>query len=453
MGNVACGRRAGHHGPSMRAPPLLFLVLAALAACRDARGERIVLVTVDTWRADALADMPRTSAFLRRGLVFEQSYSATSTTQPTHASLLTGLHPWQHGVTRNGEVLGADVTTVAERLAADGYSTGAVVASFPLGRRFGFDQGFERYADDFDEVYVQNWEGESIEDGRFFSLGPAIAAATRATTAALSGDRQFLWIHLFDPHDPYGDADPDPERAKEAMPILALLLAAGKGPETQAREFLAQAETLYRRDLAALDGTLADLLEELAADARFSTHLVVTADHGESFGEQGCIGHGKRLTPEQVHVPLAIVSPRATSGTRTDAAGSVDVAATLLALAGADRTGTHGRDLLGPIPKDAHAYGMRRNFTSRKSEQLVDGRQLLVEGTRFFVAGGGELLTGDAEHVLVDDDPTRPYTGARAADLRAAFAGFGALLDGTSVERLESDEVNRALKALGYAGD
>lgn len=427
--------------------------LATLAACSDTRGERIVLVTVDTWRADALADMPRTAAFLHRGQLFEQSYSATSTTQPTHASLLTGLHPWQHGVTRNGEVLGTDVTTVAERLAAAGYATGAVVASFPLGRRFGFDQGFQRYTDTFDQLYVQNWEGESIEDGRFFSLGRTIAAEARATAAALAGDRQFLWIHLFDPHDPYGDADPDPERAKEALPILALLLAAGKGPEAKAREYLAQAETLYRRDLAAVDGTLADLLEELASDARFTTHVVVTGDHGESFGEQGCIGHGKRLTPEQVHVPLAIVSPRVSPGTRTDAAGSVDVAATLLALGGVDRTGTHGRDLLGPVPPAAHAYGMRRNFTSRKSEQLVDGRQLLVEGTRFFVAGDGQLLTGDAEHVLVDDDPTRPYTGPRAADLRAAFTGFDALLEGTSVELLENDEVNRALHALGYAGD
>jgi hypothetical protein len=433
--------------------PLAALALSvlALASCRDARGERIVLVTVDTWRADALTDMPRTAALLRRGLSFEQAYSATSTTQPTHASLLTGLHPWQHGVTRNGEVLGEEVTTVAERLASAGWSTGAVAASFPVGRRFGFAQGFQHYTDDFDEVYVQNWEGEAIEGGRFFSLGPSIARAARATAAALEGDRQFLWIHLFDPHDPYGDADA--ERAREAIPILALLAVAGQGPEAQARALLERAQGLYRRDLAALDGPLADLLEELSADGRFATHLVVTGDHGESFGEQGCIGHGKRLTPEQVHVPLAIVSPRVTAGTRRDAAGSVDVAATLLALAGADRSGTHGRDLLGPVPPAAHAYGMRRNFTERKSEQLVDGRQLPVEGSRFFVAGGGELLTGDAEHVLIDDDPTRPFEGPRAGDLKAAFAGFGALLEGTSVELLESDEVNQALKALGYGGE
>ena len=110
-----------------------------------------MLITLDTLRADGLAPrlMPRTAAFADRGLRFERAYAATATTQPTHATLFTGLHPWEHGLTRNGRVLAAGFDTLAERLRAAGFETAAVVASFPLERRFGFAQGFDSYEQEF----------------------------------------------------------------------------------------------------------------------------------------------------------------------------------------------------------------------------------------------------------------------------------------------------------------
>ena len=80
----------------------------------------------------------------------QRHYASSGTTQPTHASLLTGLHPWQHGLTRNGQALGAELRTVAEVFSAGGYRTGAVIASFPLHESFGFGQGFEVFDDDFE---------------------------------------------------------------------------------------------------------------------------------------------------------------------------------------------------------------------------------------------------------------------------------------------------------------
>ena len=91
--------------------------------------------------------MPRLRKWAERGRVFERYYSSTSTTQPTHATLLTGLHPWEHGVPRNGMVLTDERITLAERLRDAGFRTVAAVASFPLHRQFGFDQGFETYHD------------------------------------------------------------------------------------------------------------------------------------------------------------------------------------------------------------------------------------------------------------------------------------------------------------------
>lgn len=449
-------------------------LLALVSGCgRPARGERLVLITIDTWRADSLeadlengpgagSNMPATLAFARRGARFTQAYSATSTTQPSHASLLTGLHPWQHGVTRNGEVLGEERTTLAERLAEHGYQTAAVVASFPLGRRFGFAQGFERFRDELSVTYTRRWEGEEIQDGRFFTLGEEITDAASELLAGMTGARQFLWVHYFDPHDPYGDAaqqqgqqdrQEDGERASGAgtLPIAAVLQAAGAGEVERARALVERAHRLYRRDLSALDQSLARLFARLDQDAeRFETHVVLTGDHGESFGEQGCLGHGKRLVPAQVHVPLAIVSPRLPPGVRDEPVGSVDVGATLFQLAGLGSEGLAGRNLLASGRAAGTAFGMRREFSQTASELLLDGRRLAVSGVRFFAVHGGRVCSGDGELVLEEDDPERPLAGAEAAELRAAFAGFAARLEGTSVERLESDEVRAALQALGY---
>lgn len=124
--------------PRSLAPFLTGLALAA-AACSGESGpaerpRRIVLLSIDTLRADAftLESMPRTRAFFDRGARFTRFFSATSTTQPTHASLLTGQHPWDHGVVRNGLVLAEEHETVAEILADRGFRTLGVTSSFPV---------------------------------------------------------------------------------------------------------------------------------------------------------------------------------------------------------------------------------------------------------------------------------------------------------------------------------
>ena len=117
---------------------------------------RVVLITLDTLRFDhwmpaegGASLMPRTWNHAREGVRFTRFYVASSVTQPTHATIFTGLHPWEHGVTRNGLVLSQEVPSLVEVLRSHGFSTEAVVASFPLAARFGFARGFDRYHDDF----------------------------------------------------------------------------------------------------------------------------------------------------------------------------------------------------------------------------------------------------------------------------------------------------------------
>jgi len=422
------------------------LLCIVCAACGGAARERIVLVTLDTCRSDALASMPNLAAFAARGARFSAAYSATPSTQPTHATLFTGLHPWQHGVTENGEVLPDSALTLAEVLAERGFATGAVVASFPVGRTFGFEQGFRVFRDEFHEDYtVEKWGGEEVAEGRFYELGETITDQALAVLDELGGSKQFLWVHYFDAHDPYGDA----VRAENSVLLVELLRAVQeKRPEVP--ELVERAKALYARDLTALDRALGRLLERLSRDSGFTTHVIVTADHGESLGERGSLGHGRRLRPEQLRIPLVIVSPRMRPGERADTAGSIDVSATILALAGLEQSGWSGRDLTRAAHSDAVALGMRRNVRKPRPEPLLDGRLFPIEGTFFYLARGEHLLTGDATSAFRDDDPTRPVPEAEARELCSAFQAFQAALDGTSVEALDSAAVEEALRALGY---
>jgi arylsulfatase A-like enzyme len=429
---------------------LLALALAT-TACGGSGGKpvRIVLITIDTLRADGLTAelMPNTLEFAEEGHFFSQFYASTSTTQPTHASLLTGLHPWQHGVTRNGIVLGEDALTLAEALQQAGYATSAVVSSFPLHGMFGFGQGFDEYADEFDEPYILEWEGQALEEGRFYSLADAVTQAALDALERASSERQFFWFHYFDPHDPYGDS---PSAREQGLVSITALLSGAKEQAPWFPDALLAARAQYDRDVRDLDRSLGQLFERLERDAdEFETHVLFTSDHGESFGELGCLGHGKRLTPEQVHVPLFIVSPAVDGGRRSDAASSIDVPKTVLALAEVDSTAFAGRDLLRRAQGGA-AFGMRRTFATSKPEQLTDGSTQSVEGARFYAVHEGTLYTGDGEEIYLADDLQTNPKGEVVDNLRSLFAAFETLLGGVESTELLDPEVQEALRALGY---
>ena len=271
-------------------------------------------------------------------------------TLASHATLFTGLQPWEHGVGRNGIALDARYDTVAERLRAAGFTTAAVVASFALDRRFALDQGFDHYDQVFEHMLVRGrWEGEPVEGRRFYGLGGPVVGRVLERLDTLGGRRQLLWLHLFDPHEPYGDA----AGGELAYPSRIRQLASTGELE---RGHMRYARRLYDADVRQLDAALGPLYDRLLAEAEtIETHWVITSDHGESFGEDGSFTHGYRVSPEQVHVPLVIVSPRVEPGIRSDVAGSRDVARTLLSLAGVDAADLPGRDLLATAPAAAGA--------------------------------------------------------------------------------------------------
>ncbi len=270
---IACGGGASTEGGSASAPE---------AEIRREPGLNVLMITVDTLRADALGSYGNTRAvtpwmdrLAAEGVRFENARAHNVVTLPTHASILTGLYPQEHGVRDNsGFRLPEELPTLATILRKEGYRTGAFVSAFPLDSRFGLDQGFE--------VYEDNFVGSERRPA-FFEVeraGPETVALARSWIEANDDRPWFCWVHLYEPHFPY---DP-PEPLKSRF-----------------------SDDLYLGDVAAVDEALAPLLEPLLKRANSSQTLVVlTSDHGEALGEHGEATHGIFAYESTLRVPLVL---------------------------------------------------------------------------------------------------------------------------------------------------
>lgn len=341
--------------PAPRPPAALLLVLlvaAVFGGCRSgdppapARPD-VLLITLDTLRADhtsaygyARPTTPRLEEVARDGVRFAAAYAPMPTTLPSHASLMTGLLPRALGLLKNGIAFAHPAPTLAETLGASGYRTAAFVSSFVLDRSFGLARGFGTYDDHFVrdacKSYGQQWEGFKLEGG-FCRRG----AATREQaerwleqngylggTGATSGDASgtpppyFLWIHLFDPHDPY---EPFPAEAAMFPPLE-------KNPTDLQKQIAA-----YDGEIRYTDDHLGRIVATLRAlDVLDDTIVVVTSDHGEEFFEHGLKGHGVALYDEVIRIPLVVRWPaRIAGGQRVrEQVRLGDLAPTILGLAG-----------------------------------------------------------------------------------------------------------------------
>lgn len=253
---------------STRVPPLIVR-----------RGdENVLLVTIDTLRADAVgcyggrAATPNLDALARAGARFDFAHAHAVMTLPSHASILTGLYPVAHGVRDNsGYRLDPHHLTLAERLKAQGFATAAFIGAFPLDSRFGLDQGFDLYEDRLGDP--QGPSDFTIVERR----AEAVIAPARAWLRE-QRDRWFLWVHLFDPHAAY-DPPPPFDARYPGEPYLG--------------------------EVAYVDSALGPLLDAVWASHR-PTLVIVTSDHGEALGDHGETTHGLFAYEATLRVPLVL---------------------------------------------------------------------------------------------------------------------------------------------------
>ena len=437
-------------------PVVSFLVALALvlSACKKKEQEQappskpnVVVITVDTLRADHLgcygfeaARTPHIDALASQGVRAEHAIAATPITLPSHATIFTGLYPPAHGVRDNGMYkLPEDVETLAERLKAEGYRTQAFVSAWVLHHRFNLDQGFDGYDDvlategDPGMFRVPERSGQRTMDAVLSWLDTAFAPDKK-------GEPLLLWVHLFDPHQPYAP----PEEDAKASP------------------------TLYDGEIASADRQIGRFVDKLRTKGALDDSILVfTSDHGESLGEHGEATHAVFIYEATVRVPLIIRYPRKLPAGTTYSASvrSVDLVPTVLGLADLKPMETQGLDLSKAMAGKAETP-MVSPYSESMHPELEFGMAPL-HGIRsaqwtYIRAPRPELYDrskdpGELRNLLEDADPAVSQSAtAEALTLDARLAQvfedskrFGQTSDVRPIDA----ETAEMLKALGYMSE
>lgn len=293
---------------------VLLLCLLALAGCRreppPAAGN-LVLVTIDTLRADRLGvyggkvATPNLDRIAMSGALFRHAYSEVPLTRPSHLSIFTGRYPFEHGVRQNVAArFEADMPLLAEILKGKGFHTGGFVSSLVLASESGLDRGFDTFSDDFGEGSEPALFLDSVQKRGDLTTADAISWLRNKPEG-----RFFLWLHLYDPHDPYDPPEPYASRYP-------------------GRPY--DGEVAFADDLV---GRLDGVLSELGLAER--TLLLVSSDHGEAFEEHAETGHGYFVYDPTLHVPLVVRGPGVPAGTVLEVpVESVDILPTVLEMLG-----------------------------------------------------------------------------------------------------------------------
>ena len=388
----------------------------------------LVLVTIDTMRPDhvgaygyARAQTPNLDRLAREGARFDRAFATAPITLTSHASLLTGLYPPGHAARHNGVAVRADVPTLATSLHDEGFATGAFVAAFPLDRRFGLSRAFDVYGDRMPRG----------ANGRLANERPAGAVVDEALAwrRTLPGSRRFfLWVHLFEPHAPYGDPANDRRPAIER----------------------------YDSEIAAADTSLGRLLSALGPQLD-ETLVVVASDHGEAFGEHGEVGHSIFVYDTTLRVALVLRGPGvAPNRVVSEPVSLIDVAPTVARLLGTRPLDADGIDLRPalagqPVPARrlyAESFAPLLDFGWSPLRALRDGRYKAVAAPR------PEFYDLDADPLERNDlgPGLQHQQNAGAADLpsmlRAIDSISGAALP--QAARRSPGDTTARLGALGY---
>jgi arylsulfatase A-like enzyme len=429
-----------------RASRLTFASLGALllASCGDEpaapRGPNLLLITIDTIRPDHMSaygysrdTTPTLVRLAERGVIFEDVYAPMATTGPSHASLFTSRYPLSLGYLSNFQRLGESDPTLAEILSRHGFETAAVVSSTPVSARSGLGRGFQHFDDDFDPEQSSRAQSTTARAERWLRRP--------------SEKPYFLWVHYFDPHEPY------------SPPLTSLARVA---PLSFRR--LDWRIAKYDAELRFTDGEIGRLLESLRGLGHLEdTLVVVTGDHGEGLMQHGFMNHGPLLYEEDVKVPLILHWPGRLLPARL--AGPVelrDVPRTVLEILEVPAPPSlEGRSLVPAIEGKEPLRPDRSVLLQRRTYEERDVHGIEVRGQKFGIRSGRwkyieALEEGTRELFDLERDPgelnnladAHPDRAAALSELLRELTTHSAT-PGTPGTAWTAEDFER-LEALGY---
>jgi len=389
----------------------------------------LLLITIDTMRPDRLgcygsrvAKTPAIDRLAASGAVFGRAFAHTPLTLPSHTSILLGTTPLQHGVHDNGNFKVPDsLPTLATFLKDQGYATGAFIGAFPLDARFGLDRGFD--------VYDENYGSGTSLDFQFVERkAEAVVGSALSWLDGRTGP-WFVWVHVFDPHQPYEPPAPYAAQYKDDP---------------------------YSGEVAYVDASLAKLFDYLDSSRQSgSTVVVLTGDHGQSLGEHGETTHGYFAYNSTLWIPLIVAGP-GVKPVRVDANVShIDIFPTICDLMGLPRPSyLQGLSLVPALRgKDLSTLAARPIYFESLFAYYRRGWAPLrgfIEGPRKFI----DLPIPEVYDLGADFGEARKLAGPDVGKDKARLAGI--IKAGSGSLSAASPQLGAAsrekLASLGYVG-
>jgi arylsulfatase A-like enzyme/tetratricopeptide (TPR) repeat protein len=410
-----------------------------LAGLQKLNKPNVLLITVDTTRADHLPaygykkiKTPNLDSLARQGILFRQCATTSPLTLPAHCSIFTGNYPTYHGVRINGNTaLSSENLTLAEAFSENGYQTGAFVGAFVLDGRWGLNQGFDHYDDQFD-----------LKKFKKLDLGMVQRPGNEIADAALSwleGQKEksfFAWLHFYDPHTPY--SPPDQYRPASNSMI-----------------------DLYDAEIAFMDEQIGRCLKWLDENGlREKTIVAVIGDHGEGLGDHGEKTHGYYIYDYAVHVPFILSTPvREANGLEIPSqVRTIDLYPTLLQASGISiPKNVHGTSLWSLVQDGGRSSDRFYAYSESMAPSIQYGwsplLSLRTSKYKYIDAPRPEfydLKSDPAEQKDIHQEQSKSAADYNKS-LKKVVAETSEGAPGVHVANLDSETVER-LAALGYIG-
>lgn len=425
----------------------------------------VLLITLDTTRADHLnpygyrpPTSPILSALAGDAVLFQRSISTSALTPMSHASIMTGLNPYAHGVRvfsgKSTSYLSEDHPTLAEILLEHGWETAAFVSSFTASSKYGLDAGFGVFDDEIDEEGVDPEAKASKKRPLRKRKGQRRGdETTKGALSFLERTKQpfLLWVHYFDPHDSFLTP---PKKFIERFPL----------DTSQEDKRLG----MYDAEIAYMDQEIGRLLDHLKSAGMYENTIVaIVADHGQGLNDHGWFQH-RLLYQEQIRVPMILRLPGGPAGkTVTSLVRTTDLMPTILGAAGVEAPRSlDGRSLLDLIdgrpdpPRVAYAEALNTIDDARPRVLPPNQRDLLfvVMDERWKLIHHKNEPENDELYDLLNDPGEIENAAASYPEHRERLLATLEALGGTRIQEAPpdaglSEEDRRRLESLGYIGD
>lgn len=400
----------------------------------------ILLFTLDTTRADHIGcygysriETPNIDRLAGEGFLFKNAISQAPLTLPSHSSIFTGTYPLFHGVRDNGGFyLEANKTTLASVLKQAGWATSAFVGAFVLDSRWGLNQGFDYYYDNFDFAKYKTISLDSVQ-----REGGEVVKAFFDWFTTNSQKKFFSWLHFYDPHTPY------------------------EPPEPYKTQYGGRLWGLYDGEIAYVDVLIGSVVDELKKkDLLERTIIIIVGDHGESLGEHHESAHGFFIYDATQSVPLIVHIPSAALKGKVieSQVENVDIMPSVLELLGLpiprEVQGRSFLPLLAGKKDDVERFAYSETYYPRFHYGWSELKSLRTSGYKFIQAPRPELYdlvkdSGEQVNIYDRDSSLGKRFERELRSLQERLSAKG--VEDRGPEKLD-DDAREKLMALGYIG-